>query len=743
MEKANNGLPAREAASFKKLVKCWEEKQWKIGLRLAKQILGTRGCGEHGETLALKGLLLLGIGRREDAMAEVRRGLQSGLTSARCWHAFGLLCRAERKFGEAIKSFKHALRLEPTNLMFVRDLAVLQVHTRDLEGHLASRQTMFQIAPGQRGSWCGLVVAHHLSGDLDMAAQVMEEFRKSQHEVNRDVMGKLMKEMFHTKGDFAYEHSELLLYQNQILREAGRFDEALDHLEKWGDLVVDRVKKDEARATLLLLLGRKEEAIIAYENLIERNPEQGDYYTQSLTARGEDESSEMRGKTLEAWCKARPKAFAPKLLLLKELQGDKFAEAVRRYLLDGIRKGVPSLLESINFVYDDESKTCTVGEVLVSILDHVGEVGGIENPTCRLWTLHLLSVHASKLGKFDEAIELSDQALAHTPTLLDLYTARGKIHQRMGEPLLAAHWMEEARCLDTADRAVACQAAKYLTRAGRLEEAVAVMGLFTKPGEPVLEYLVETQCSWFLLELAKAHLARKERGEALVRCAQLRDIFQEVEEDQLDFHLFSMYRIRLSHYVHLLRFEDRLRTYGFYEETALLAIRIYLDIFDTRKNGGDSTLESEPAQLSASEEKKLKNKAKKALKKEMESKSKGQGGKQKEKEKVEAECLTPQKSTYVAKDLENVADPLAEATIFLKPLLDLLGDRLTTHRAAFEIALRKEKPLLMLRALQGARRVAASDSSDVKTMEEELTKFQAAAKLSSVVTSVINLLAEA
>ena len=114
--------------------------------------------------------------------------------------------------------------------------------------------------------------------------------------------------------------------------------------------------------------------------------------------------------------------------------------------------------------------------------------------------------------------------------------------------------------MDTADRAVACEAAKFLARAGRLEEAVAVMGLFTKPGEPVLEYLVETQCTWFLVELAKAHLARGERGEALVRCAQLRDIFQEVEEDQLDFHLFSMYRMRLSHYVQLLRFEDQLRT---------------------------------------------------------------------------------------------------------------------------------------------------------------------------------------
>ena len=141
--------------------------------------------------------------------------------------------------------------------------------------------------------------------------------------------------------------------------------------------------------------------------------------------------------------------------------------------------------------------------------------------------------------------------------------------------------------------------------------------------------------------------------------------------------------------------------------------------------------------LSASEQKKLKNKAKKALKKEMESKAKGPGGKQKEKEKVEAECLTPQKTTYCAKDLENVKDPLAEAESFLKPLLDLLGHRLTTHQAAFEIALRKEKPLLMLRAIQGASR-AATGRDDVKWMGETLRKFLGGVKLSPVITSVLN-----
>lgn len=120
-------LPAKEAVVFRKLVICWEEKQWKVGLQLAKKILGTKGCQEHGETLAMRGLLLLGVGRREEAMVEVRRGLRAGIQSSRCWHAFGLLCRAERKFVEAISSFKQALKLEPSSMSVLRDLCVLQV----------------------------------------------------------------------------------------------------------------------------------------------------------------------------------------------------------------------------------------------------------------------------------------------------------------------------------------------------------------------------------------------------------------------------------------------------------------------------------------------------------------------------------------------------------------------------------------------------------------------------------------
>ena len=44
-----------------------------------------------------------------------------------------------------------------------------------------------------------------------------------------------------------YEYSELLLYQNQVLREAGLFKEALDHLSTYEKQICDKLAVEETR----------------------------------------------------------------------------------------------------------------------------------------------------------------------------------------------------------------------------------------------------------------------------------------------------------------------------------------------------------------------------------------------------------------------------------------------------------------------------------------------------------------
>ena len=193
-------LPPKENALFKRILvnkknlvkrkcvkklcvslqKCYEQKQYKNGLKFAKQILGNPKFSEHGETLAMKGLTLNCLGRKEEAYDYVRRGLRNDLRSHVCWHVFGLLQRSDKKYDEAIKAYRNALKWEPENIQILRDLSLLQVQMRDLEGYKETRFQLFKLRPSQRASWIGVAMSYHLLNDYEKALQILEEFRKTQ-----------------------------------------------------------------------------------------------------------------------------------------------------------------------------------------------------------------------------------------------------------------------------------------------------------------------------------------------------------------------------------------------------------------------------------------------------------------------------------------------------------------------------------------------------------------------------------
>lgn len=75
----------------------------------------------------MKGLILNCLGRREEAYEHVRRGLRNDLKSHVCWHVFGLLQRADKKYDAAIKAYQNALKWDPDNIQILRDLSLLQV----------------------------------------------------------------------------------------------------------------------------------------------------------------------------------------------------------------------------------------------------------------------------------------------------------------------------------------------------------------------------------------------------------------------------------------------------------------------------------------------------------------------------------------------------------------------------------------------------------------------------------------
>jgi hypothetical protein len=112
--------------------------------------------------------------------------------------------------------------------------------------------------------------------------------------------------------------------------------------------------------------------------------------------------------------------------------------------------------------------------------DAISTTSPDEPPTTYLWTLYFLAQHYSFLSQPSRALSILSSALTHTPTLPELYTCKGRLLKRAGDYIGAARCVDEARLLDGQDRFLNTKCAKYRYRAGMVEGAVEVLGLFTK-----------------------------------------------------------------------------------------------------------------------------------------------------------------------------------------------------------------------------------------------------------------------
>ena len=160
-------------------------------------------------------------------------------------------------------------------------------------------------------------------------------------------------------------------------------------------------------------------------------------------------------------------------------QGDRFRELATPYIKAALEKGVPSLFADVKALYRDSAKRQAIQDIVEGLREQLTATTGPE-PTTYLWTLYFLAQHYSYLSNHDHALELLALAVAHTPTLPELYTFKGRVLKRCGDPFGAALALDEARVLDLQDRFLNTKCAKYRLRAGLIDEANDILGLFTK-----------------------------------------------------------------------------------------------------------------------------------------------------------------------------------------------------------------------------------------------------------------------
>lgn len=105
-----------------------------------------------------------------------------------------------------------------------------------------------------------------------------------------------------------------------------------------------------------------------------------------------------------------------------------------------------------------------------------------QDPTAQLWLYYYLSNHYLFIGDYKKALEWIDKAIEHSPTVVEVYTLKGKIYKHAGDKEKAFRFYDEGRKLDTADRFLNARAGRYLIQLDKIKEVEELIFPFSKDG---------------------------------------------------------------------------------------------------------------------------------------------------------------------------------------------------------------------------------------------------------------------
>ncbi|KAF2638010.1 N-alpha-acetyltransferas-like protein 15 [Massarina eburnea CBS 473.64] len=688
-------LPAKEGSLFRQLVKFYESKQHKKGIKAADQIL--KKHPNHGDTQAMKALILNSQGHGEEAFALCKLALKNDMKSHVCWHVYGLLWRSVKNYEEAVKAYKFALRIEPDSQNILRDLALLQCQIRDFDGYIESRKKILNARSQLRQNWTGLAIAYHLKGNYKEAIHILTTYEETLKQPP-------------SKADL--EHSEAVLYKNTIIAESGDVEGALTHLEGVMKANLDKTAVLELKAKYLQQLDRTEEAAKVYGALLDRNSDYRAYYDGLEKALGLDKSDaasiEKLTELYEGYASKNERSDAPRRIPLDFLKGDAFKAAADQYLRQMLNKGVPSTFPNIKALYADPDKKATIEELVLGYASEKavanGSAEGETVPASRFEdsVLYFLAQHYTyvRSRNLEKAMEYIERLIEKDPKSVDYNQIKARIWKNYGDTQKAADTINHARELDLKDRYINTKCAKYQLRNNENDKALDTMSKFTRNeavGGPLGD-LHDMQCMWFLLEDGEAYLRRGNVALALKRFTSIADIFEVWQEDQFDFHSFSLRKGQIRAYIDMVRWEDHLRDHPFFTRAALSAVKLYLKLYDNPDiaQGRNEELDRLDPSERKKALKKLQREQEKAKKAEADRKAAAQA---KATPKADDSDQKKEDTDPKGEKLLQTKEPLEVAMRFLTPLLELSPRNIEGQDLGFQVYLRREKPLLALKCI--------------------------------------------
>lgn len=357
-----------------------------------------------------------------------------------------------------------------------------------------------------------------------------------------------------------------------------------------------------------------------------------------------------------------------------------------------LNKGVPSTFANLKHLYSNPVKKNALRELAEEYLQSQSTDSSSKDKGEAAALYYLAQHHNYHLSRdLDKAMEYVDGAIKKDDKSVDFHMTKARILKHGGNLQKASEMMDHARTLDLRDRYINSKAAKYQLRNDENDKALKTVGMFTRAdtvGGPLAD-LLDMQCVWYLTEDGEAYARQGNMGMALKRFQAITNIFEVWQEDQFDFHSFSLRKGHVRAYIAMMRWEDHVRDHPFYSRAALDAIAIYLKMAEKpSSNGVNGTDDLDSADALA--KKKAAKKAKKEQQR-LEREAAEKQAKQDPNKASQAGETKKKDEDPLGLNLAATTDPLGEAMKLLGPLLQARPESIEAQTAGFEVFMLRSK----------------------------------------------------
>mmetsp|Transcript_18916 Transcript_18916/g.26628 ORF Transcript_18916/g.26628 Transcript_18916/m.26628 type:complete len:380 (+) Transcript_18916:3-1142(+) len=215
-------------------------------------------------------------------------------------------------------------------------------------------------------------------------------------------------------------------------------------------------------------------------------------------------------------------------------------------------------------------------------------------------------------------------------------------------------------------------------------------------------------------------------AQALTKLYSVEKHFEDISEDQFDFHTWCLRKTTLRAYVDMLKYQENLWGHRFFLKAASEIIKVFITLYDKPSKAKEAAAtaggEADLSKLTPKERRALKKRQKRAAakakkKEEAEAKKRAELEAQKSKEGGAQSASASAEATKANALRESIPDgkkyaesenPLGEATKMVKQMQQYAPNQIQTHLSALEVYSRKKRHLLSLQAIKRTLKLAAS-----------------------------------